>query len=122
MKKYEFTVILDANEDKTAKGLEFVKAQFAQNNVVVEKEDDMGVRVLAYLIDKQDKGHYFYYEIEAEGDTIAKMSHEFNLNGEVLKYLFVIAKAKKANAADEEAVEEIPAEEAEEAEEEDSQN
>ena len=54
MRNYEFTVIFDANEESTAKGLETILAEFASASVEIVKQDDMGVRNLAYLIKKQD--------------------------------------------------------------------
>ena len=49
----------------------------------------MGVRTLAYLINKQEKGHYVYFEIKADGLTIKNMSRAFELSTDVLKYLFI---------------------------------
>ncbi len=86
---YEFTVIFDANEDKTKEGLELVESSFAKYGVEVTKKEDMGVRTLAYLINKQEKGHYFYYEIKAEGTHVKDMSRAFELSYNVLKYLFI---------------------------------
>ena len=86
---YEFTVIFDANEDKTKAGLELVESTFATYGVEVTKTEDMGVRTLAYLINKQEKGHYVYFEIKAEGQAITKMSRVFELSVDVLKYLFI---------------------------------
>ncbi len=86
---YEFTVIFDANEDKTKAGLELVESSFAKYGVEVDKKEDLGVRNLAYLINKQEKGHYFYFEVKAEGSVIKNMSRAFELSNDVLKYLFI---------------------------------
>ena len=86
---YEFTVIFDANEDKTKAGLELVESNFAKAGVEVTKKEDMGVKTLAYLINKQEKGHYFYYEIKAEGAGIKGISRALELSYDVLKYLFI---------------------------------
>ena len=86
---YEFTVIFDANEDKTKAGLELVESTFSKYGVEVTKKEDMGVRTLAYLINKQEKGHYFYFEIKADGLTIKNMSRAFELSSDVRKYLFI---------------------------------
>lgn len=86
---YEFTVIFDANEDKTKSGLETVESSFAKNGVEVTKKEDMGVRNLAYLINKQDKGHYFYFEVQADGAVVKNMSRAFELSTDILKYLFI---------------------------------
>ena len=89
MRNYEFTVIFDANDEMTEKGKQFVADQFAAAGVQVTKQEDMGVRNLAYEIKKQDKGHYVYFEIEANPESINKMGAEFLLQGFILKFLFV---------------------------------
>lgn len=86
---YEFTVIFDSNEDKMKEGLALVEENFKANGVEIVKQDDMGVRNLAYLIKKQDKGHYVYFELKADTASIAKMSREFQLSTQILKFLFV---------------------------------
>ncbi len=89
IQNYEFTVIFDADEDKTKAGLELVKSTFEKNDVEITKEEDLGVKTLAYIIRKQEKGHYVYFELKADTSTIAKMSNAFQLSTLVLKFLFV---------------------------------
>ncbi len=91
MRNYEFTVILKATEDNTKAGLEFVTSIFAAANVEITKQDDMGVKFLAYDIKKQDKGHYVYFELKADPSTILGFEQEFLLNSDILKFLFVNA-------------------------------
>lgn len=89
MRSYEFTVIFEANEEKTAAGLEIVTQAFAEKGVNITKQDDMGVRTLAYLIKKQDKGHYVYFELDAEPADIKGFEKQFLLSPQILKFLFV---------------------------------
>lgn len=91
MRNYEFTVIFDANEEKMKEGLQLVTDEFSKAGVEVTKQDDMGVRNLAYLINKQEKGHYVYFELSADPAKIAAMSHVFQLSTFILKFLFVNA-------------------------------
>ncbi len=86
---YEFTVILDQDEEKMKEGLALVEETFKANGVEITKQDDMGVRTLQYLINKQEKGHYVYFEIKADGAKIQSMSRTFQLSTLVLKFLFV---------------------------------
>ncbi len=86
---YEFTVIFDADEEKTKAGLELVKSTFERFSAEVTKEEDLGVRTLAYMINKQDKGHYFYFELKADTSVVGQMSSIFQLSTLVMKYLFV---------------------------------
>lgn len=89
MRTYEFTVIFRADEDLTTKGKELVMSQLNAANAVVKKEDDLGVRVLAYPIRKEEKGRYFYFELEADPAVIAGIERECRLMNPVLKFLFV---------------------------------
>ena len=89
IQNYEFTVIFDADEDKTKAGLELVKSTFERFSAEITKEEDLGVRTLAYIIKKQEKGHYVYFELKADTATIAQMSQIFQLSTLVLKFLFV---------------------------------
>ena len=89
IQNYEFTVIFDADEDKTKAGLELVKSTFERFSAEITKEEDLGVRTLAYIIKKQEKGHYVYFELQADTATIAQMSSIFQLSTLILKFLFV---------------------------------
>jgi small subunit ribosomal protein S6 len=89
MRNYEFTVIFDSNEEMTAKGLDLITAEFNTAQVEITKQDDMGVRNLAYSIKKQDKGHYYYFELKADPSTINGFNNSFKLMQPVLKFLFV---------------------------------
>ena len=55
----------------------------------ITKQDDLGIKTLAYQINKQDKGHYVYFELSADPASIARLSHAFQLSTLVLKFLFV---------------------------------
>ncbi len=89
MRNYEFTVVFDANEDLAAKGLDLILAEFTSAQVEIIKQEDMGVRNLAYLIKKQDKGHYYYFDLKADPSVINGFSNSFKLMNPVLKFLFV---------------------------------
>lgn len=89
MRNYEFTIIFDANEEKTKSGLELVTSLFEKAGVEITKQEDMGVKYLAYDIKKQEKGHYVYFEMKADPSSILGFEREFLLNTSILKFLFV---------------------------------
>ena len=89
MRTYEFTVIFKPNDDEVAKGKEAIAGEFKDAGVQVTKEENMGVRFLAYPIKKSDKGHYVYYELEADPETISTLDRHFKLMSPILKFLFV---------------------------------
>jgi len=62
---------------------------FAAAGVEITKQEDMGVKYLAYDIKKQEKGHYVYFEMKADPSTILGFEKAFLLNANILKYLFV---------------------------------
>lgn len=89
MRTYELTCIFRTDEDNFTTGKALVKAEFERHSVKVLKETDMGARELAYEIEKETKGHYYFYEIEVLSDKIIEMDKHFQLETPFLKYLFV---------------------------------
>ena len=89
IQNYEFTVILDSEEERMKAGYELVKETFARFGADITKEEDLGVRTLAYEIRKQDRGHYIYFELKADTASISEMNDIFQLSTLVLKFLFV---------------------------------
>ena len=73
MRTYEVTFIFRAEEDLYKKGLEFVKAEMARYGAAVQKEEDMGVRTLAYPIKKQSQGHYTMFTVDFPQDKISEI-------------------------------------------------
>jgi len=89
MRNYEFTIIFDSNEENTKKGLSLVEGLFKDANVEIIKKDDMDIKMFAYEIKKQDKGHYFYYELSADPASIVGFEQKFLLENSILKFLFI---------------------------------
>ncbi|HHU88309.1 MAG: 30S ribosomal protein S6 [Sphaerochaetaceae bacterium] len=90
MRKYEFTIIFNPDEDATEQGLTRVLAELEAAKVEITKQDDMGVKTLAYPIHKHETGHYFYFELNADPATINTFNNSFRLMHPVLKFLFVL--------------------------------
>ena len=90
---YEFTVILPSDEEKMKEALAFVNAELdaelEKAGATITKQEDLGVKTLAYEIAKQNKGHYVYFELSADTQSIVKLSRAFQLSTLVLKFLFV---------------------------------
>ena len=89
MRTYELTCIFRTDEDNFTKGKELVKAEFKKQSVKILKETDMGIKELAYIMKKETKGHYYFYEIEVISEKVAEMDKHFRLETSFLKYLFV---------------------------------
>ncbi len=88
MKTYEVVVIFLSDENKLREGREIVKKEFEAAGVTVAKEEDMGDRLLAYPVGKNDRGHYMAYTIQCGADPLKNLSKTFKLKPEILKFLF----------------------------------
>ncbi|MCK9189918.1 MAG: 30S ribosomal protein S6 [Sphaerochaetaceae bacterium] len=89
MRNYEFTIIFNSNEEKFQAGLKLLTGLFEAAGVEITKQEDMGVKLFAYEMKKQDKGHYCYYELSADPASIITFEKKFLLDNNIIKYLFV---------------------------------
>ncbi len=88
MNNYELTLILRIGETldplKAA-----VKDLFTKHSLSVQGEDEWGTRKLAYQIDGESDGYYCHFRIQAPPLSIQKITNEFRLNNDILRFLFV---------------------------------
>ncbi len=89
MRAYEFTVIFRPEDDAYKNGYEGLKKLIEKYGFSITKDDDMGVRDLAYTVKKTDRGHYRYIELDAAPEKIVEIDRELKLMQDVLKFLFV---------------------------------
>lgn len=89
MRKYEFISIFSTKEDNYAVGLKAVKEILQNNGVEISSEDDMGDRLLAYPVKKEDRGHYHLFVMNAAPESLIKIEEGLKLVPSVLKTLFV---------------------------------
>ena len=55
----------------------------------VVRMDDIGLRNLAYPIQKKTEGHYVLFEIEGSGQEIAELERRMRVNDMVMRYITV---------------------------------
>ena len=89
MRAYEFTVIFRPEDDAYKNGYEALKKLIEKYGFTISKDDDLGVRDLAYTIKKTDRGHYRYLELDADPDKVVGLDRELKLTQDILKFLFV---------------------------------
>jgi small subunit ribosomal protein S6 len=89
MRTYELTIIVGTEEDETNLGKQQVDEQLKKTEAKVKKEEDKGVRDLAYMIKKREKGHYYYYEFEADPEKVLSLEEELRLLNPLLKHLLI---------------------------------
>jgi len=87
MNKYELTVIL-RNQDKDALVTK-TKDILGKYGVTIVSEDSWGVKKLAYQIEDEREGFYFFAIVESLPENVEKVIAEFGLNTGFLRNLFV---------------------------------
>lgn len=96
MKDYELSVVfhpdLEMNLDPA---LDKVKKVIESNQGKIIKEENDGKKRLAYKIDGQEFGVYYYFDLQLPAEAPAKISSTFNITDEVLRYLLVKADPRR---------------------------
>ena len=95
MKTYELTVIFRPSEDEFTKGKQLVDELLTKQQVSVDASQDLSVRMLAYPIDREEKGHYLYYEFTSPPETVSSLERALKLMNPVLKHLIVKKEEEK---------------------------
>jgi len=89
MTTYEAVVIFASDEAQHQSGREFLKKELESAGITIKKEEDMGDRLLAYPVRKNDRGRYVLYVVESAPEPLKAIHKAMKLRPEILKYLFV---------------------------------
>lgn len=91
-KRYYETVFI-ARQDLSTKQAEDLAEKFSKivndNGGNVKKIEQWGLRQLAYRINKNRKGHYVLFQMEAPSAAVAEMERNLGLDEDVLRHLTV---------------------------------
>lgn len=91
MKNYELALVFIptlSEEDKVAE-LEKVKELITRFGGEITNVDDWGKRKLAYEIDKQREGFYYFIHFNAETSLPAEIESRLRITETILRYLIV---------------------------------
>jgi small subunit ribosomal protein S6 len=91
MNHYEtlFVVKPTLTEEEIKSQIERVKAILEKEGAELVATDDMGMRKLAYPVQKHNRGYYTVLLFKAKGDVIAELERNLRINEEVIKFLTV---------------------------------
>ncbi|HHD72962.1 MAG TPA: 30S ribosomal protein S6 [Epsilonproteobacteria bacterium] len=91
MNHYEtlFVVKPTLTEEEIKSQIEKVKAVLEKEGAELVATDDMGMRKLAYPVQKNNRGYYTVLFFKAKGDTISELERNLRINEEVIKFLTV---------------------------------
>jgi small subunit ribosomal protein S6 len=82
-----------ARQDISGAQVDTLADQFTQlvadNGGEVKKRENWGLRNLAYRMNKNRKGHYVLFNIDAPAPVIAELERTMRINEDVLRYLTI---------------------------------
>ena len=84
-------VIMEKPKDDIKKTIKKIKNIITEEKCKIIKEEELGLKKLAYDIKKQRQGYFLYYIFEASSDLDAsgKVKIKLNTLEEVLKFIII---------------------------------
>ncbi len=91
MALYETTFVVrqEASQQDAEKLTEAFTAVLSELGGKVVKKEYWGLRNLAYLIQKNRKGHYIHLNIDAPSKAMDELDRKFRLSEEVIRFLTI---------------------------------
>lgn len=88
---YEVMYIVDPDTDaeKIGKLNDAVGKLITKEGGEVVRMDDIGMKNLAYPIQKKKEGHYVLFEINGSGQEIAELERRMRVNDMIMRYITV---------------------------------
>jgi len=84
-----FVVKPTLTEEETTAQIEKVKAVLEKEGAELLGTNDMGMRKLAYPVQKNNRGYYTVLFYKANGTTISELERNLKINEEVMKFLTI---------------------------------
>lgn len=90
MNKYESVIILDSMLSKEELDNIVNKiTTFLKENTELTNVEDIGIKRLAYEINKRKEGHYMIFKFNAESKIIGELERIYRISDEVMKFINV---------------------------------
>jgi len=88
---YEVMYIVDPDTagEKIEKLNDAVGKLIEKEGGEVVRMDDIGMKTLAYPIQKKTEGHYVLFEIQGSGQEIAELERRMRVNDMIIRYITV---------------------------------
>lgn len=88
---YEVMYIIDPETpgDKVTKLNDAVGKLIEKEGGSVVRMDDIGMKTMAYPIQKKEEGYYVLFEIEGTGQEIAELERRMRVNDMIMRYITV---------------------------------
>ena len=90
MNKYESIIIVDPKVDEAGlKALEEKYTKMINENGKVESVENMGLKKLAYPINKNEEATYLLFNFEAEPSFITELERNYRITDDIIKFIVV---------------------------------
>jgi small subunit ribosomal protein S6 len=88
---YELMKIVnpDLGEDAVEKVITRFTNNVKKNDGEVIRIEDMGIKTLAYKIEKKSKGHYFLSYLEGPGKMLSEIERTLGIDENVLRFIVI---------------------------------
>ncbi len=84
-----FLVVPDRDEQETAAVVDEYRKLLVENGAVIEKDESMGRRRLAYTIKKKNEATYHNFLFTAGGKCVAEVQRRMRISEDILRFLTV---------------------------------
>ena len=92
MERYYETIFIlrpTLNDQEISEAIDNYKDLLVRHGAEMYKQEDLGKKKLAYLIQKFQNGHYAIYQYKAEAPAVSELERSFKISEDVLRYLTV---------------------------------
>ncbi len=102
MRKYEVGFILRPNldEETNKEVINNLKAIYTNAGCEIAEELDLGMRELAYEIEKNKSGYYFFMVVNANQEANVEFERICRISEDVIRFMVVNIEGIKANTLD----------------------
>jgi len=97
MNHYELLFVLKPTltDEETQAQIEKIQGSITAQEATIVATDDMGMRKLAYPVEKNERGYYTVTYFQAPGAAISEIERQLRINEEILKFMTVKYTNKK---------------------------
>jgi small subunit ribosomal protein S6 len=97
MNHYELLFVLKPTltDEETKAQIAKIQDSITAQDATIVATDDMGMRKLAYPVEKNERGYYTVTYFQAPGVAIAEIERQLRINEEILKFMTVKYTNKK---------------------------
>lgn len=90
MNKYETILIMKENITEELKNEIINKIiDYLNTNGKVTKNEDLGLKTLAYEIRKNKRGYYYLIEFDSKPDAVVELQRMYRINDDILKFIVI---------------------------------